>query len=210
MLNKVKGNMYSFVNFTWNPIKGKCSHDCKYCYMKVWKQKPLHLVEKELKDDLSSGNFIFVGSSCDMFADDVPEEWIKKVLAHCRDFNNKYLFQTKNPKKIYRFIELLPNNCVIGTTIESDINYHCSKSPFVEERIYWLSKIDKPKMITLEPIMDFNLEPFVQLLKPCKPKWINIGSDSKNHKLPKALITELKKFTEVKIKDNLKRLIELK
>ena len=33
-LNLSKGDMYKFVNYTWNPIKGKCLHDCSYCYMK--------------------------------------------------------------------------------------------------------------------------------------------------------------------------------
>jgi DNA repair photolyase len=33
-LNPSKGNMYPFVTHTWNPIRGKCPHDCSYCYMK--------------------------------------------------------------------------------------------------------------------------------------------------------------------------------
>ena len=86
MMNESKGNMYGFVTHTWNPIKGKCSHDCSYCYMKVYKQSPLHLVEKELTDDLGSGNFVFVGSSTDMFAEDVPADWIIKVIDACRKF----------------------------------------------------------------------------------------------------------------------------
>ena len=102
-MNKQKGNMYAFVTYTWNPIKGECSHDCKYCYMKVWKQKPLRLVEKELEDDLGSENFIFVGSSTDLFAKDVPEDWINKVLIKCSQHKNKYLFQTKNPNRLSHF-----------------------------------------------------------------------------------------------------------
>jgi len=50
-------------------------------------------------------------------------------------------------------------------------------------------------------------------MKQVKPKWVNIGADSKNHQLLEpskekvsALIKELQKFTKVKIKDNLKRL----
>ena len=66
MLNESKGNMYSFVNKTWNVIKGKCPHDCKYCYMKRFPQKDVRLDKKELKTDLGENNFIFVGSSCDM------------------------------------------------------------------------------------------------------------------------------------------------
>ena len=90
--------------------------------MKVWKQKPLHLVEKELKDNLGEGNFIFVGSSTDMFADDVPDVWIKAVLNHCDHYIlNKYLFQTKNPEKMNKF--LLPDNSFVGTTIETNRDY---------------------------------------------------------------------------------------
>ena len=31
MLNRQKGNMYPWITHTWNPIKGKCPHDCTYC-----------------------------------------------------------------------------------------------------------------------------------------------------------------------------------
>ena len=73
-LNKQKGNMYAFVTHTWNAVKGKCPHDCEYCYMKEFPQGELKFDEKELKTDLGEGNFIFVGSSCDMFADAVPSQ----------------------------------------------------------------------------------------------------------------------------------------
>jgi len=68
-------------------------------------------------------------------------------------------------------------------------------------------------MVTIEPIMDFDLIELVTIIKNIKPEWVNIGADSKGHNLPEpskekinALIEELKKITEVKIKDNLKRL----
>ena len=68
-------------------------------------------------------------------------------------------------------------------------------------------------MVTIEPIMDFDLDILVSLVSICKPQFINIGADSQGHNLPEpsgekvdALIKELKKFTEVKIKKNLKRL----
>ena len=93
MLNPSKGNMYPFVSHTWNTVKGKCPHNCSYCYMKRFgKQSDLHFDEKELKTDLGEGNFIFVGSSCDMWADAIPGLWIKATLEHCRQFQNKYLF----------------------------------------------------------------------------------------------------------------------
>ena len=120
-MNKQIGNMYGFVTHTWNPIKGKCSHDCKYCYMKVWKQKPLRSVEKELMDNLGQDNFIFVGSSTDMFAKDVPKEWITKVLAQCRNYEgNTYLFQSKNPSRFWNFEGEYPKNTIFGTTLETN------------------------------------------------------------------------------------------
>lgn len=214
MLNKQKGNMYAFVTHTWNPIKGKCSHDCKYCYMKVFSQRPLHLVEKELKDDLGQDNFIFVGSSTDMFAEDVSKEWISKVLEHCRIYKNTYLFQSKNPMRFNEFINEFPLSSIFGTTLESNINHGISLAQDVSARAVWLSDFKANiKMVSVEPIMDFDLVPFVIMIKNIEPQWVAIGADSKHHHLvePSAekietLITELKKFTEVKIKDNLKRL----
>jgi DNA repair photolyase len=71
-MTKTKGNMYEFITHTHNPIKGKCQHGCTYCYMnklygKGWLMPvPPYLDEIELRKNLGSGNFIFVGSSCDM------------------------------------------------------------------------------------------------------------------------------------------------
>lgn len=220
-LNKQKGNMYPFVTHTWNPIKGKCPHDCSYCYMKRFPQGELRLDEKCFKDDLGENNFIFVGSSCDMWADKIPSEWIAKTLKHCKKYNNKYLFQTKNPgryvEKISNFKVYLSklNNIILGTTIETnreDLIAH--KAPPMFERYHCMKQIKLKKMVTIEPIHDFDLVDLVDMIKEIMPEWVNIGADSKGHNLPepskekvKALIKELKKFTEVKIKDNMKRLL---
>jgi DNA repair photolyase len=218
-LNKQKGNMYPFVTHTWNPIKGECSHDCQYCFMKVYKQKPLHFVEEELKDDLGEGNYIFVGSSTDMFASEVPHEWIVKVLNKCKSHDkNTYLFQSKNPIRLLDFFSShdFPTKTILGTTLETNRNYHISKAPTTTERsrvMNFISSYDK--MISIEPIMDFDLEEFVMIIRGCKPKFVSIGADSKGHHLPEpsyekicGLIRELEKFTEVRVKSNLKRLVK--
>jgi len=184
--------------------------------MKVWKQKPLHLVEKELKDNLGEGNFIFVGSSTDMFADDVPKEWIEKVLVKCKNFEgNTYLFQTKNPSRFWKFSGEFPRNTIFGTTLETNRDtkqISKAQSPFarMSNMTEWFMK---RKMVTIEPILDFDLDLFVNYINQIKPEWVNIGADSKCHKLPEPskekielLIKELEKFTKVKIKDNLGRL----
>jgi len=217
MLNKVKGNMYSFCTHTWNAIKGKCSHDCSYCYMKRFPQNPIRLDEKEFKTDLGKGNFIFVGSSTDMFAQDVPTEWIMKVLKHCDKYSeNRYLFQTKNPQRFHKFISELPLNTILGTTIETNRQEELDKigkAPKVYDRQYWITLSSFQTMITIEPIMEFDLDVLVNWINDIGPEFVNIGADSQRHNLPEpswkkiqSLIKELEKFTKVNLKDNLNRL----
>lgn len=220
MLNKQKGNMYSFVTHTWNPIRGKCPHNCSYCYMKhFWKRENSSkqvLIVKELKTNLGSGNFIFVGSSTDMFAEEVPTTWIKDVLKYCNLYNNKYLFQTKNPERFREFLNDFPEKTILGTTLESDRNFNITKAPSPKKRINAMIRLRKYRcglMLSIEPILSFNLEPFVEAIKQINPEFVSIGADSKQHRLiepskekVEELIKELRKFTEVKIKDNLKRL----
>ena len=217
MLNETKGNMYSFVTHTWNPIKGKCFHDCVYCYMKRFPQNPIRLDTEDLKTNLGKDNFIFVGSSTDMFAPDVPITWIEKVFRYCRSYpENKYLFQSKNPQRMYGLRQHFPKNVVVGTTIESNRQYKISKAPVVLERARVMGRFKLAgyaTMVTIEPILDFDRE-LVQLITMCRPDWVNIGADSCGHKLLEPskdkiveLIEELEKVTDVKIKTNLRRLL---
>ena len=221
MLNQSKGNMYAFVTHTWNMIKGKCPHNCSYCYMKRFGEQPdLHFDESELKADLGQGNFIFVGSSCDMFAIGVPNVWIEKTLWYCRGFINKYLFQTKDPGQILGWLDNLPIDSIVGTTIETNRYYtpQMGNTPRPEIRSMYMETISEQRktMATIEPIMDFDMV-LVELVKKCNPEWVNIGADSQGHNLPEPtaekiddLIIELKKFTKVKVKKNIKRIYNLR
>lgn len=211
-LNISKGNMYKFVTHTWNTVKGECFHDCRYCYMKRWgKLNPVRFDEKELKTNLGRGNFIFVGSSCDMWANNIPDEWIFKTLTHCNKFDNEYLFQTKNPRNIRRI--LIPKSSVC-VTLESNRFYPdiMRNSPRPFDRMEEIKLIRHPLYITIEPILDFDLIPFVEMIKECNPLQINIGADSGRHELPEPpkekvfeLISELKKITKIHTKSNLER-----
>ena len=215
-LNKQKGNMYGFVTHTWNVIKGKCPHDCSYCYMKRFPQGELKFDEKELKTNLGENNIIFVGSSCDMFADEILDEWIEKILEHCKSYSkNTYLFQTKNPVGFHKWKNDFPDNALLGTTIETNRETP-SKAPNVKEREEWMSDEDlwcKRKFVTIEPIIDCEVTHLVDMIKRIRPEFVNIGADSGNNNLPEPsefkiqnLIRELEKFTKVNLKDNLKRI----
>jgi len=226
-LNESKGNMYEFVTHTWNTVKGKCPHDCGYCYMKGIAKRfnkhqcPVHFDEKELKTNLGEGNFIFVGSSNDLFAKDIPEEWILKTLKYCEKFNSKYLFQTKNPTRILDYIDtcVISDKSTICTTIETNRYYHdiMGDCPLVNNRADAMNIISEvvKTFVTIEPIMDFDLSEFIELIKKCNPQQVNIGADTGHNHLqepPKEkileLITALEKFTLVKQKTNLSRILK--
>jgi len=186
--------------------------------MKRWGHlKPVRLEEKELKNDLGTGNFIFVGSSCDMWAQNIPISWIEKTLEHLSKFDNKYLFQSKNPE---RFLEFKLPKSVLCTTIESNIFYseimRKSPTPYMRAKyMQVLSKCGFQTYLTIEPIMDFTLKPMLELIEMISPEQINIGANTSNIQLPEppkekilALIAGIEAMgIIVHKKSNLKRLL---
>lgn len=217
-LNKSKGNMYDWVTHTWSPVTG-CEHQCRYCYVRSFR-------ELEQKVRLLPGSFpnlgqlrtIFVAHMADMFSSQTPDEIILHVLSHCRSFPaNKYVFQTKNPSRIIEFMSAFPVDSVIGCTIETnrqDLIDGWSKAPDVVERVAGMAVITHKKFVTIEPIMDFDVEPLADMIAKCRPNFVNIGADSKGHFLPEpsmekvlALINSLEnRKIQVKKKTNLGRL----
>jgi DNA repair photolyase len=224
--NPEAGNMYEFVTLMYSPIRGKCMHECTYCYVvdtaNRYKSplKDLFLDEKDLRKDLGTGGTVFVCYTCDLFAEDVPAEWIEKVLAHCCEYpENRYLLQSKNPKRMLDFTEKFPPDVFLGTTIETNrTNYYESKAPTFTERAEALAELNKlgyETMVTIEPLMDFDLDELVDLIVTANPVWVNVGADSKSHDLPepspekvKALIDTLKEKTDVELKRNIDRILE--
>lgn len=222
-LRPTKGNMYNWVTHTWNPIKGACPHDCSYCYMKRWgKLNPPHLDAREMKTDLGSGNYIFVGSSIDIFAEGIPIDWQFKVFIHCSEFDNHYLFQTKNPKGFELLTAMELPDITYCITLESNLPYPdiMRNAPKPLDRLYDFINLPMrgrniKKMVTIEPIMDFNLTVFVRMIRDINPAVVNIGADSGHNNLPEppkekilALIHNLQTFTEVRLKKNLNRLLK--
>ena len=226
-LNKVKpnSNMYQgWITHTWNPLAGMCPHNCSYCSTnKLRKRYPVleekysgepRLIEKELKTNLGNGNYIFVCAQNDLFAEDIPDDWIERIFTHCDKFDNEYLFQTKNPKNIRRILPLQSSVCITIETnrVYPDIMNNC---PIPHERYSHATLIRHPLYITIEPIMDFDIEKLVFWMNFINPIQINIGADSGGNNLPEPpkekilkLIEELEKFTVVKQKKNLNRLIK--
>lgn len=225
-LNKVKGNMYGFITHTFNMVKGICPHGCSYCYMsKRGKLKPVRFDITEHRTELGKGNHIFVGSSCDMWAEEIPTEWILWTLMHCQKYSgNRYFFQSKNPS---RFVDMLmfvdmsrvSSKVTFCTTIETNRIYPeiMGKTLSPGARAAFMAGVATafPTHVTIEPIMDFDLQELLMLIHRINPTQVNIGADSKGCNLPepspekvKTLIEELKQMVPtVYLKPNLKRLL---
>lgn len=230
-MNKQNGNMYAFVTHTSNPIKGLCPHDCSYCYMKSiynrFKQNPnLRMDVKELQSNFGRGNFIFIGSSTDMFANEVPSEWIGRVYDQCNQYDqNKYLFQSKNPA---RFLEpglichplmQKKNQVFFATTLETNREFpKVSNAQQMSARMEAMGKLREAGfgvMITMEPIMDFDLDEVMAMMEYVQPFQVNIGCNtSRTIHLPEPsrdkiidLVHALRQHTKVVIKDNSCRIL---
>ena len=221
--------MYLFIDGTWNPIKGLCPFLCTYCYMlgiyKRFKQNTtMRLDQKELQTKLGSDNFIFIGSSTDMWSYPVESSWIAQVLDRCFQYpDNKYLFQSKSPKRFLEFLDHplmgLKEQLVFATTIETNRDISAfSKADSIEERVAAMTRLRElgyQVMITVEPVMQFDFAELVAMLRQVAPFQVNIGSNSnKAVKLPEptrdelvALIGELKTFTNVHLKSNSDRIL---
>lgn len=211
--------MYPWCDFTWNPITGRCSHGCTYCYMRRFKLGPLKLKSRELITNLggSHDRSIFVGSGTDMFAADVKADWIRAVLARCREYqDNTYLFQTKNPKRYFEFLDQFPQKTIYGTTIETNRPNTCSNAPSVFDRAASLLLLGRfaRRMVSTEPVMDFDLDPMARLLVMARPEFVSIGADSKGHGLPEPTWGKVQDLAdilglqgiEIRTKKNLERL----
>lgn len=227
--NLRNGNMYPWVDGTHCHHRGGCPHGCTYCYVQHMRcarfyQGPIRLVDKELREDyykFGKGKTIFIDHMIDLFAEDMPEGNIERVLAHCREYpENQYVFQTKNPSRVlaHNLLCRVPEQAIFGTTIETNdvsILQGYSKAPAPIDRACALSHISgAPTFLTIEPIMKFNLQELVRLVARASPSWVNIGADSKHQNLPEPSYAEVEELTaeiwhlgiEVREKSNLDRL----
>jgi DNA repair photolyase len=220
-----KGNMYLGVK-TWNPLGGECPHGCAYCSTNNLKKR-YEVVKNKYSGPLKlffdfpplTEKIVFVCGQNDLFAEEVPTSWIANLLQRCKARDNTYLFQTKNPVRMKEFAPLFPEKTILCTTIETNRRYaQMGNTPAVYDRANAMNEHSLAGFkvhVTIEPIMDFDLDELVWLIQTCMPEKINIGADSKNNNLPEpskekllALIDELKKFTVIDQKRNLTRLLK--
>jgi DNA repair photolyase len=180
------GRMFDLVRETWNPVCG-CLHDCVYCWARGLAEGKLkdtprycngfkpQLIRKELDKVHKLGGLVFVSSMGDLFGEWVPTEWIRQVLLCCAVAEDtEFLLVTKNPKRMLEF--KIPGNCVVGCTVESDRDYGVSKADAPLKRLAALQKVQaKRKMVSVEPILDFDLEIFANAILTVNPEFVYVG-----------------------------------
>ena len=226
--------MFEFISETWNPLGGgPCPHQCIYCWsmgknglvkrydMKKYQGSP-RLIEKELNRRFKAGDFIFVCDMLDLFAWNVPTRIVREILKKIREFpKTRFLLQTKNPRGYVPFLAFneIPRNAVLGVTVETNKSYFdtpsgysnywmVSRAPSPTYRLEIMEKIAQANIhkifMSIEPILDFDLDSFICNIKRLKPWGVAVGYDNYHHKLPEPplektlrLIEELERFTKV-------------
>lgn len=226
-LKKSVGNMYPWVTHTHCHLGGECPHRCSYCYVNSFPfgrparyKGPLRLIEKEFEVNYGSGKTIFIENCNDLFAVDVLDEFKEKIISHCKMWpDNTYVFQSKNPRLMARHYTFSPENTVFGTTIESSLYYPeiMRQAPMPVSRVRGMKMLPPKarKFVTIEPIMDFDIDILASWMDQIRPEFVNIGADSKGHHLPEPspekvneLILKLTAYgIEIREKHNLGRLM---
>jgi len=230
-LNKPSGHMYPWC-YTCNFVAGACKHQCSYCYVSGKIAPMLHrggndryygeprLIEKAFRTRLivPDGYMIFIQSCGDMFGDWIPAQWIHRILGRLEEFpETTFLLQTKNPARFHAFD--IPENCILGTTIETNRDYQVTKAPPPLQRFLAMKMLPAARdtMVSIEPIMDFDLPTLLSWIAVIHPAFVSVGADSGNNNLPepspqklKNLLWQLELVTEVRKKKNLSRLLDPK
>ena len=217
--------MFKTVTRTWNPFTG-CGFDCVYCWARDLalgklahtpryseaKFKPTFHVA-ELDKTFKCGVFVFITDMGDIsFATWHQLHSILKVIEKYPETN--FLLQTKDPGMFLNGL-IWPENIYHGATIETNRKIDCSKAPHPISRYHSFAVNNNPhKFLSIEPIMDFDLEVFASWVLDINPEIVEIGADNYRHELPEpswykvqSLMDILEKgYIKVVEKDGLRRL----
>jgi len=210
-----------YVDYTINPVKGKCPMGCSYCYARRmydrFKWNPEIRYEPEVFIDLnliSSGSKIFVGSTMELFGDWVDKRWLKDMFYWWipRHKDKTFIFLTKCPQNLGRWSPF-PENCWVGITAT---NAKMFKDAFVG-----LSEITaRVKFISIEPMLERIYHPLYVCqdmidLMVTYVDWLIIGQQTPVSKKTEPKLEWIKEIVEaadkasipVFLKDNLKPLL---
>lgn len=203
---------------TWNPFKG-CDFDCVYCVpsFKAQAKRQKHNCadcyeytphyHPERLTKIPNPPTVFVCGNSDIkFCD---TEFLKKIIEAIRNNKRKgqtFYIQSKDPACLKPVLKHLPENkVVLLTTLETnrDKGYkRISKAPLPSVRYKRFLKLDYPrKIITAEPILDFDLDVYAKWILNIKPEylWLGLNSHPKAVVMPEPPREKLYKLAEMLI-----------
>lgn len=188
-------NMYDEAK-TWNPFKG-CGFACIYCgptfqkqskrqkqlCKKCYKYTP-HYHSNRLRT-IPSKPIIFVCGNSDISF--CRPDFIRQIIERIKEHNKRcpqktYYFQSKKPACFEPFQADLPDNVILLTTLETnrDGGYAAiSKAPPPSVRYEQFRALKYPrKVITIEPVIEFDLRTFVSWIRSIRPEYVWLGFNS--------------------------------
>ncbi len=181
---------------TWNPFKG-CGFDCTYCVPTFKRQakrqkhncqlcyeyKPHEHPERLVK--IPSSDTIFVCGNSDIsFCDPhYAVQIIETIKLHNQRCPYKtYYLQSKRPEYLHQFLGMLPENVILVTTLETNRDegyYRVSKAPVPSERYRQFLALNYPrKVVTIEPMLDFDVDEFADWIITLNPEYVWLGYNS--------------------------------
>ncbi len=211
-----KSNMYASAR-TWNPFKG-CKYDCSYCRpsFQLQAKRQKHNCDAcyryephehpERLGRIPRAEIVFVCGNGDVAF--CGETYFREILRAIKDQNGKdekkgfervYYLQSKRPAYLSKFIHELPPNAILVTTLETnrDDGYGLvSKAPPPSERYRQFKALQWPrKVVTCEPILDFDLDVFIRWIVELNPEYVWLGFNSR----PKSV--KLSEPSEAKVQE---------
>jgi DNA repair photolyase len=193
---------------TWNPVIG-CLHECSYCWAKKFALERLSntqkykdgfapkLAENELSKKFRN-QFVFVSDMGDLFGEWVPRDWILQIIDATKNSpSSEFLFLTKNPSRYKDFVHLCPENVVLGATIETNRLHRFSKAPPVTERARAMTDLSyKRKFVSIEPILDFDIDIFTRMIEGITPEQVAVCYDNWKNRLPEPSLSKTVQFMD--------------
>ncbi len=162
--------------------------------------------ENEFKKKFRKRTIVFVSDMGDMWGDWVPRKWILEVLQYISMFpETLFLFLTKNPRRYHEFLGSIPQNSILGSTIETNRDHIASavsSAPPPSKRYLAMKELNWPlKFISIEPILEFDLPIFLEWIIEIEPLVVYIGYDNYKNWLNEPLMSKTLELID-KLKEN--------
>lgn len=195
---------------TWNPVTGctKISAGCAHCYAEIMARRlksmhqpkysngfqvTLHPESIDEPTKWKTGHNIFVCSMGELFHDDVPFEFVDKVIETIQNTpQHRYQLLTKRAERMAEYFNThkVPSNVWLGVTVECQLSKH---------RIDYLRSLpSQVRFLSCEPLLEdlgeLNLYGINWIIvggesgpkaRAMKEDWVlNIKSQASKHRIP--------------------------